>query len=78
MKRADVLEAAAILGCLDGVKSLRANIANGDTELRLYALTGKETMEDEIGVTNTELAKNLLTDIIVHFETRLEKLKVEK
>jgi hypothetical protein len=77
MNRKTVLEAAETIEFLDGAKALRATIAGGKHELRLYAMTDSETMEDEIGV-DQDVAMPLLDRIIEHLESRLKNLGVDR
>lgn len=78
MKRKDVVEAAAIIKSLDGVKALRATLKGGKHELRLYALTEKETMEDEVEVDDPALAELLVSRIIIELESRLKTFGVNQ
>lgn len=76
MKRQDVLTAAEIIKALDDAKALRATLKGGKHELRLYAMTQKDTMEDEIGVTDPAVAELVIGRIITELEVRLKELGV--
>lgn len=78
MKRADVVEAAEAIKTLDDIKALRAAIHGGKYELRLYALTEKETIENEVEIENKDLAKLILNRLVVELDTRLKKLGVDQ
>lgn len=78
MKQKTILEAAKVVEALDGAKTLRATIKGGKHELHLYAETEKDTMENEIEVSDNRLATSLLDVIVAELEARLKQLGVDQ
>lgn len=77
IKRSTVLEAAGLLKLEQGAKALRALLKGGKHELRLYALTDKDTMECEIEV-DSGIAAKVMDDILLNLQSRLHDLGVAR
>lgn len=74
MEREKIIEAAGLLKQLDETFALKATLEAGKHQMRLYALSKGETIDDEVEINDDKIAKAIIHLTITRITDRLIEL----